>query len=358
MLGGNRQSRDAQVTKLIARRKYDRAIDLIREALAERRRDTRLRLRLADVLVMAGRQADAVALLEETADDLALSGAAAQAIAALKRVEALAPGNESIGEKLAYLIAQQERPTPDPWQRARTAIRSTEAASAPPPAPTNASGPFPGDMEEIPEADVGGRSDDGAALPSTEHDESGDSGVQPEALGRDEVPTADELLALIEDVFAPGTVTVVAGDPGAVPAASASTPLFRDFGPEELVEVIRGLRLRRFDAGEIVVSEGEPGDSLFLLTTGMARTYMKNASGRNALVRELAEGDVFGEVSLLSGAARSATVTAASFCELLEIDRPTLDDIAQRHPRVWSVLKGFYDERVRSEQETRARQSD
>jgi CRP-like cAMP-binding protein len=150
-------------------------------------------------------------------------------------------------------------------------------------------------------------------------------------------------------------VGATAGEMAAAPAVVVDTPLFQDFTAEELVEVIRGLRLRHFEAGEIVVTEGEPGASLFVLTTGTLRAYVRNAAGRNVKVRDLSEGDFFGEVSLLRGTGRTATLTAATWAELLEIDRDTLNAISQRHPRVWTVLKGFYDRRAGSTLEIAAR---
>ena len=63
------------------------------------------------------------------------------------------------------------------------------------------------------------------------------------------------------------------------------------------------------------------------------------------MVRQLVEGDFFGEAAILTGQPRSATLTAASDCELLELDRPALDEIAQRKPRVWEVLVEFHKAR-------------
>jgi CRP-like cAMP-binding protein len=144
---------------------------------------------------------------------------------------------------------------------------------------------------------------------------------------------------------------------GNVVSFRARSPLFSDFSREELLEVIRGLELRTHDAGAIVVTEGEPGNSLFVVTHGTVRAFVKTASGRNAEVRRMEEGEFFGEVSLLSGTPRTATVTAASRCELLELDRGTLDDICRRHPRVRAVLEEFYAQRVGSESEREARSS-
>ena len=122
--------------------------------------------------------------------------------------------------------------------------------------------------------------------------------------------------------------------------------LFPDFSDEELVAVMGGLRLVEFKAGDLVVSEGEPGDSLFLVTTGTVKAWIRNREGRYVLARRLGEGDFFGEISVLTGSPRTATVVAASPCEMLELDRPTLDGITAAHPRVREVLQRFYEQRV------------
>lgn len=105
------------------------------------------------------------------------------------------------------------------------------------------------------------------------------------------------------------------------------------------------------------MTEGEPGDSLFLLTQGAVRTYVKNRDGRNVEVRLMEEGEFFGEISLLSGKARTATITAAGPCELLELDRRALEDISRRHPRVRTVIGEFYAKRADSQSERDARSS-
>ena len=341
---------------LIARRDYARALAVLRDELGRRRGDPRLRVQLADVLILSGRTENGTAMLAEVADDLALSGRGAQAIAVLKRIQAVEPGRSDIEEKLAYMIAQQQRPTPDPWQRARARIAKAGAAMPVEHITPASSAPqFPGDIEEIGDAEPA----ESAAPPVPE------PALLPQPVPdlseTDEAALRDELLDLIEEAFAPGgaeAARVVAGDAHAAPAAILATPLFRDFNVEELLEVMRGLTLRRFEPGDIVVTEGEPGASLFVLTTGQVRAYVRNAVGQSVRMRDLTEGDFFGEVSLLKGLARSATLTAVLHCELLEIDRDTFGAISQRHPRVWQVLKEFYDRRAGSTLEVRVRAGD
>ena len=107
-----------------------------------------------------------------------------------------------------------------------------------------------------------------------------------------------------------------------------------------MVAVIGGLKLLTLQRGDVVIRQGQPGNSLYMLTSGKVRAFVKK-EGKNAPVADLSEGAFFGEGSILTGKPRSATVAALTVCDLLELDRPTLDDIASRHPHVMDVLRDF-----------------
>jgi hypothetical protein len=243
-------------------------------------------LQLADTLVAAGRGREAVPVLREMADELAAEGFAAKAIALLKRIQKIDPGRLDIERRLASLIADNARRGDTP--------RVTPTAPR-------------------------------ASLPEIGMEEIG----EPFADFAPAVPAAPSL-DLEEE----------AGEAPAPPA------LFPDFSPEELIAVMGGLQLTSFAAGELIVSEGEPGQSLFLVTTGSVKAWIRNREGRYVFARRLGEGDFFGEISVLTGSPRTATVVAAAPCELLELDRPTLDGITTTYPRVRDVLQRFYEQRI------------
>lgn len=127
---------------------------------------------------------------------------------------------------------------------------------------------------------------------------------------------------------------------------SVPSPLFDDFSREELVALMRGLELQVFDPGDLIVQQGDAGDSLFIITSGIVKAFVRDGEKKHRHVRTLHDGDFFGEISILRGGKRSATITAATRCELLELDRPALDDITAKHPRVKDVLQRYFDERV------------
>ena len=105
----------------------------------------------------------------------------------------------------------------------------------------------------------------------------------------------------------------------------------------------------------MIITEGEPGQSVFILTTGRVKVFVRGPDHRSVPVGVLGEGSFFGEISTLSGRPRSATITAAGACELLELDRGALDAISQSHPRVRSVLEAFSAARSADPQAARAR---
>jgi CRP-like cAMP-binding protein len=76
------------------------------------------------------------------------------------------------------------------------------------------------------------------------------------------------------------------------------------------------------------------------------KVFIRNRSGQDVLLRPLGEGAFFGEISALSGRSRTATVTTAAPCALLELDRSALDTITKAHPRVREILENVYIERA------------
>ena len=92
--------------------------------------------------------------------------------------------------------------------------------------------------------------------------------------------------------------------------------IFASLSDEQRTQLALGSRPLLFEAGQAIVREDEAGDSMFVLKRGEAAVTLSSAAGE--LARH-ASGGFFGEMSLLTGDARSATVTAVTDCELIEI---------------------------------------
>ena len=326
-----------QVQDLIARKNFPKAIEALRGLAQSKPHDRRLRLQLADVYVMAGREREAIPVLMTLADQEASDGFAAKAIAILKRIEKIEPGRRDVEDRLAKLIQDKSRRTQTVQKPANLPPTSSSGMSfgfeeidssseihlgvaTPEPAPAP-------DMPE-PSADLAFD-----ALPA-------DMSFTPDPVAP---APASDLVAEFDDSFA------VEPDAEEAPKSQGlSTPLFDGFSAEELVAVMRGLELVSFDAGDVIVAEGAAGDSMFILTSGKVKAYVKTPKGRSLKVQEFEEGDFFGEISVLTGKPRTATLTAAVNCDCLELTRTVLDEITKTHPGVREVLKKFQKERALS----------
>jgi small-conductance mechanosensitive channel/CRP-like cAMP-binding protein len=128
----------------------------------------------------------------------------------------------------------------------------------------------------------------------------------------------------------------------------ARIDLFAALSEETRRRVAAGARLQYFDAGERLVSEGETGDSLFILARG---AVIISKSGRDigttsVALAVLREGEFFGEMSLLTGAPRSASVTSEGPCEVFVLDRQALAPILEADPQIAEVLSKRLAERL------------
>ncbi len=119
-------------------------------------------------------------------------------------------------------------------------------------------------------------------------------------------------------------------------------PLFSALSTEEFVAVLNGaMDAKTLRAGQAIVTEGEPGTSMFALAQGTASVWRESQR-----VATMQEGDFFGEMALLSGAPRMATVKADSDVVVLEFPRQSLAPVIARHPGVRAGLEQFYRERM------------
>jgi hypothetical protein len=230
-------------------------------------------------------------------------------------------------------------------------------APAPPPPAPHPAGSKPPD-EEIEDYDLLYFADDDddetIDVPVEAELVEGEAKAEPMSAGQ----FADELMGLVDSVFqefkaAPPAVPAASGA-AAAPSASDEppggnqivvSPLFRDFSVDEMVAVIQGLKLLSYERGAVILREGQGGGSLYMLTSGRVRAFKKGADGKQNPLGDLKEGAFFGEMSILTGQPRMASVVALARCELLELDRPTLDGITKTHPHVWDVLREFAEKR-------------
>ena len=110
--------------------------------------------------------------------------------------------------------------------------------------------------------------------------------------------------------------------------------LFRVLGPGERERVAHEMVPRRFGHGERIIEQGAPGQTFYVVASGTVSIL----TGRGVEVTRLGRGQYFGEMSLLTGEPRSATVVAAEDAVLFELDRPTFAQLFDEQPALAGLL--------------------
>jgi len=110
-----------------------------------------------------------------------------------------------------------------------------------------------------------------------------------------------------------------------------SKPLFSEFSQNELENFLDILDLIHVKKGEVIVTQGEPGDCMFILIDGLARVT-HHYGDQFVDLAEIPVGDFFGEIALVDAGVRSASVVADEDSSLLRITQATILAVAGVYP--------------------------
>jgi hypothetical protein len=456
-----------EIQACLQRRDYKSALDWFNTLLQKDPKNTQIRLRFADTLVLAGSKREAVKQFRVVADELAEKGFMIRAIAINKKILQLDPSQTDVHQKLAAMNEERSTDTAsraalsDLLHRPSDPLRRPSPAPPPPPsAPPPAALPelsleesmamefgeshglsdgsensveeieIVEDIEETPVSDAseppveefaGGFElvDESTPVSPPSRatlDEAPTFAEEPvvfadsaseeeevEIVNIDAEPSAEGVALSLDGVEEPVSelggaplvleaqdaveeVEVIELDVESEPALAADgaesligalgedidslidsiiddigssakgaeparepppthIPLFSDLTASEFIAVALLLVRRVAKVGEVIVREGDPGDSMFIVSTGEVRATILR-DGRQVPVATMKDGDFFGEMAVLSGEPRTATVTAVKSTELLELSREHLSEICARHPEVEAKIRLAYDERV------------
>ena len=127
----------------------------------------------------------------------------------------------------------------------------------------------------------------------------------------------------------------------------ARLPLFAGVGKRQLRRIAGLAQVRDYDAGDTMVEEGGAADGFYLILEGRAR--VATAGGR---ARTLQTGDYFGEMALLDGEPRSATVSAVGGVRAMRLPRRPFLQLLQKEPSIAIALLTELSGRVRRLQKT------
>lgn len=97
--------------------------------------------------------------------------------------------------------------------------------------------------------------------------------------------------------------------------------LFCDLEPDAFDQLAHSAKKRKFKRGATIFAKGSPGDSLFLVISGTVKISVSSAEGRGAVFNFINAGEIFGEIAVLDGLARTADAITNTNCELYVINR-------------------------------------
>jgi small-conductance mechanosensitive channel/CRP-like cAMP-binding protein len=106
----------------------------------------------------------------------------------------------------------------------------------------------------------------------------------------------------------------------------------RGLGDDELRLLVPTVAVRQFGAGEMLMRAGEPGDSMFIVRSGSAEVFATAADGQTRHLANYSRGDFTGEMALMTGDPRSASVRAITDLEVIEMDREGFTRLFKEHP--------------------------
>jgi CRP-like cAMP-binding protein len=276
---------------LVAEQQWERALGAFAEAVRRTPEDYRSRMLAANCFAKLSEPERAVTTLHATAEGLLKRDYLLSAIAACKQALNLSPNEKRLKETLSRI-------------HARAARAASGRASVPPPLP-------------------------------------------PEQLSEGKVE--EDLMGLSGSALSDKAIAVLAApDPGGTTAdatARPPLPLFADLEKDAFVDLVQAMAYREVPAGELISSEGQGGETIFVVVAGKCEVT-RTVDGAPKTLAFLGGGSIFGELALLTGAPLTASVTTVSECDLFEIRRLDLNQIARSHPSVPQVLTNFAQNRM------------
>jgi CRP/FNR family cyclic AMP-dependent transcriptional regulator len=134
-------------------------------------------------------------------------------------------------------------------------------------------------------------------------------------------------------------------------------PLFAELSEPELQKIARVAVPRNYPGGTIILREGDPGDTCYVLERGQARVTRQHADGRTITLTNVSTGEIFGELAMFGGEVRSATVEAVDDVRAVAILAGDLKRLLNEHPEIAVKLLSALGEKLREANARIARQS-
>lgn len=125
-------------------------------------------------------------------------------------------------------------------------------------------------------------------------------------------------------------------------------PIFHMLDKESIDFIVERMKFKTFAANQTICQIGDPGDEMFIIITGKVKICIYNEDGSNEqVVATLGGGDYFGEMALLTGETRSASVIATEDCEMFVLHKNDFDVILEKYPSISLSMGKIVSQRLR-----------
>jgi small-conductance mechanosensitive channel len=146
--------------------------------------------------------------------------------------------------------------------------------------------------------------------------------MTPEVLRFEQERTADEIFDMMENV-----------------------EIFSPLSKMELKDLVPHVSIKTYAVGEMPVRQGEPGDSFYIIKSGRVDVIVEKSTGETAVVATLGPGNFFGEMSLLTGAVRAASIHVKEDAEFIVIEKESFGSTLAQNPAIAESLSRILAER-------------
>jgi len=127
----------------------------------------------------------------------------------------------------------------------------------------------------------------------------------------------------------------------------SAIPFFPFLDKVERNKLTDAATLHGFKAGEMIISKGDPGRSIYVVLNGQVKIFLRDYQGSELELDTLSKSEFFGEISLLTGKPLIASVEAIDFTMVMELNYDSMRKLVQENPAVKDVLLEYYVDRLK-----------
>ncbi len=124
-------------------------------------------------------------------------------------------------------------------------------------------------------------------------------------------------------------------------------PFFEKLDKEGIDFIVERLKFKPFDQEEVICRIGDPGDRMYIIISGQVKVVVDDEEGEETIIAHLGSGDYFGEMALLTGEPRSATIITTEPSEMFVLNKSDFDEILARYPSISISMGKIMSHRLR-----------